>query len=116
MRPEEAIRGILSAGGIPVLAHPCYGSGDELILGEDLEWRLRKLMDYGLQGVEAYYSGFPEKLRQEMLSFAAEYGLYVTAGSDYHGANKLVQLGNTGLEATSELPKGFLRFLEDVRP
>ena len=30
VRPEEAIEGILSAGGIPVLAHPSYGRGDEL--------------------------------------------------------------------------------------
>ena len=116
VRPEQAIAGILGSGGIPVLAHPCYGSGDELILGEELDLRVRKLMDFGLQGIEAFYSGFTEKLRQEMLALAERYGLYVTAGSDYHGANKLVRLGNTGLETTPELPNGLLRFLEDVRP
>ena len=31
-RPEEAIRGILDSGGVPVLAHPAYGDGDQLIL------------------------------------------------------------------------------------
>ena len=116
VRPEQAIAGILGSGGIPVLAHPCYGSGDELILGEELDLRVRKLMDFGLQGIEAFYSGFTEKLRKEMLALAERYGLYVTAGSDYHGANKLVRLGNTGLDATPELPEGLLRFLEGVRP
>ena len=48
VRPLEAIEGILAAGGIPVLAHPCYGSGDELILGAEMEARLQRLMDFGL--------------------------------------------------------------------
>ena len=45
VRPEDAIAGILAAGGIPVLAHPTYGSGDQLILGEEMDHRLRKLME-----------------------------------------------------------------------
>ena len=112
LRPEEAIEGILAGGGIPVLAHPFYGSGDELILGEEMEERLRKLMNFGLQGVEAFYSGFSEKLRGSMLKMAARYDLYITAGSDYHGKNKLVVLGDTGLAADAEYPEGLKRFLE----
>lgn len=113
--PEQAIAGILGSGGIPVLAHPCYGSGDELILGEELDHRVRRLMDYGLRGVEAFYSGFTVKLRRQVLSLADQYDLYITAGSDYHGSNKLVRLGSTGLEDEKELPNGLLRFLEDLR-
>ena len=115
VRPEEAIQGILDAGGIPVLAHPSYGSGDELIIGQEMDGRLRRLMDFGLQGVEAFYSGFTKKLREEMLSFAERYGLYVTAGSDYHGRNKMVLLGDTGLCDTDEWPEGLRRFLTDLR-
>ena len=114
VRPEEAVRGILEGGGIPVLAHPIYGSGEELILGDEMEHRLCRLMDFGLQGVEACYSGFTRKLREQMLSLAARYGLYVTAGSDYHGANKLVALGDTGLGGPDDWPEGLKRFLEDV--
>ena len=40
--------------------------------------------------------------------------LYVTAGSDYHGANKLIPLGDTGLEDASEGPEGLQRFLREV--
>ena len=58
VRPEEAISGILAGGGIPVLAHPSYGSGDELIIGEEMERRLCRLISFGLKGVEAFYSGF----------------------------------------------------------
>ena len=115
VRPEQAIQGILASGGIPVLAHPCYGSGDELILGDDLDRRVRKLMDLGLQGVEAFYSGFTPKLSRQMLKAAEKHGLYVTAGRDYHGANKLIPLGDTGLEEAREWPEGLYRFLEEIK-
>ena len=115
LRPEEAIRGVLAAGGIPVLAHPVYGSGDELILGEEMDARLRKLIGFGLRGVEAFYSGFTSRLRTEMLAFAEKYDLYITAGSDYHGKNKLVVLGDTGLDSAAERPARLFRFLQDVK-
>ena len=114
VRPEEAIRGILDAGGIPVLAHPSYGNGDQIIVGEEMDARLRRLTAFGLQGVEAFYSGFSKKLRDEMLDFAARYGLYVTAGSDYHGKNKLIEIGDTGLHPDACWPDGLVRFLRDT--
>jgi len=112
VRPEEAIRGIIEGGGIPVLAHPSYGNGDQLIVGEKMEWRLKKLMSFGLRGVEAFYSGFTDKLRDEMLGFAGRYRLFVTAGSDYHGSNKLVKIGDTGLESAADIPASLTAFLE----
>ena len=115
VRPEEAIRGILESGGIPVLAHPVYGSGEELILGEELRERLAHLLAFGLQGLEAYYSGFTKRMQAETLSLAEEFGLYVTAGSDYHGKNKLVILGDTNLNDAADAAPGLARFLEAVR-
>ncbi|MBP5593106.1 MAG: hypothetical protein J6X75_02930, partial [Clostridia bacterium] len=114
VRPEQAIKGILAAGGVPVLAHPSYGRGDELILSSEMELRLRRLISFGLEGVEAFYSGFTPKLEEEILSFAEKFGLYVTAGSDYHGKNKLVQLGDTNLSSDAPYPTGLKRFLERV--
>ena len=114
IHPEDAISGILASGGIPVLAHPCYGSGVELILGEALNERVRRLMKYGLQGLEAFYSGFPESSRSQVLALSERYGLYITAGSDYHGTNKQVALGNTGLCSSQSLPDGLKRFLHRV--
>ena len=114
IRPEEAIKGILDAGGIPVLAHPIYGSGDELILGQELEERIKRLMEFGIKGVEAFYSGFSPKMTADMLALAERYDLYVTAGSDYHGTNKTVILGDTGLDNVTELPAGMKKFLSAV--
>lgn len=115
VRPEAAIQGILLGGGIPVLAHPAFGSGEELIIGDMMDRRLRHLISFGLQGVEAFYSGFTPKLQAETLAFAQEYNLYVTAGSDYHGKNKLVVLGDTGLDQAPVMPEGMRRFLGKVR-
>ena len=114
VRPEEAIRGILGAGGIPVLAHPPYGDGDQLILGGDLDDRTARLKDFGLQGLEGYYSGFSAVLRDQVLHLAEKYGLYVTAGSDYHGKNKLIPLADTGLEPGEVPVEGLRRFFADV--
>ena len=114
VRPEEAIEGILMSGGIPVLAHPTYGDGDDLIIGDEMDQRLQRLMEFGLEGVEAFYSGFTPKIQAEVLGFAEKYDLYITAGSDYHGGNKMVTLGWTNLEDMIEAPEGLMRFLDDV--
>ena len=114
VRPEEAIRGILGSGGIPVLAHPCYGDGDQLILGEELEHRVLRLMGFGLQGLEACYSGFSKPLRNQVLALAEKHGLYVTAGSDYHGKNKLIALGDTGIDQLPKIPEGLERFCRAI--
>lgn len=115
LTPEEAIEGILASGGIPVLAHPAYGNGNNMIVGEEMEKRLCRLKDFGLQGVEAYYSRHTDALRAEMLAFAETYGFFVTAGSDYHGGNKKVRLGNTGCENAAQGPAGMHRFMEAVQ-
>ena len=115
VRPETAIEGILGGGGIPVLAHPSYGDGDQLILGDEMEARLRHLMEFGLAGVEAFYSGFTPKLCRDMLSYAEHFGLYVTAGSDYHGTNKMIPLGDIGaIDEVSDV-EGYKRFYREVK-
>ena len=114
VRPEQAIQGILKSGGIPVLAHPAYGSGDELITGDQMKRRLDRLTGFGLQGVEAFYSTFTPELEREMLSFAEKYNLYVTAGSDYHGKNKPIALGETKLGKVESMPDGMKRFLSAI--
>ena len=113
-RPEKAISAILESGGIPILAHPSYGSGDELIRGENMEIRLKRLMNFGLKGLEAYYSKFPPALQNELLGFAEKYDLYVTAGSDYHGKNKTIPLGGNNLADVDLACPGLQRFLDDV--
>ena len=79
-----------------------------------MDRRLRRLTDLGLKGVEGFYSGFTPRLCRETLSFAERYGLYVTAGSDYHGKNKMIAPGDTGPADVSDAPEGLRRFLADV--
>ena len=112
--PEEAIVGIRAGGGIPVLAHPLFGSGRERLTDEEMEHRLIRLKEYGLEGIEAFYSGFTPEMAAGLLALSEKYGFLVTAGSDYHGTNKTVPLGLTGLPAPAEFPDAFLRFLQRV--
>ena len=114
IRPETAIEGILAAGGVPVLAHPAYGDGDQLIIGDELDKRIKKLKDFGLEGVECFYSGFTVKLIRDAIGLADKYGLYITAGSDYHGSNKMVELGDTGLDYTKDFPESLHKFIRRV--
>lgn len=114
LRPEQAIEGILAGGGIPVLAHPAFGSGNQRIYGDELEKRVVRLMGFGLRGLEAFYSGFGADITAGLIGLSERYRLYVTAGSDYHGTSKTVALGDTGCLASSEVPDGMKRFLCDV--
>lgn len=110
--PEEAIRAIRESGGIAALAHPVFGDGSQLISGGALAHRVRRLTGFGLQGLEGYYSGYDRAQRAQVLALAEALHLYVTAGSDYHGANKTVALGNTGLPDADAIPEGLTRFFE----
>ena len=49
-----------------------------------------------------------------MLGLAEKYDLYVTAGSDYHGKNKMISLGETNLNKAESIPDGMKRFLSVV--
>jgi len=82
--PEEGIRLIRQAGGVPVVAHPTT-----LRLAPDaLEAELRKLKDIGLGGIECYYSQHTPEQQQEFVDIARRLDLVATGGSDFHGASK----------------------------
>jgi predicted metal-dependent phosphoesterase TrpH len=77
MTPAEAVRLILDAGGLPVLAHP-FTTGDP-------EGTVKVLKPAGLIGLEAYYHENRPAETEAMLALAERYGLIVTGGSDFHG-------------------------------
>ena len=78
LRPDEAVRLVREAGGLPVLAHPLR-----------LMDVVPELMASGLAGIEAYYTGYTPKETALLLSLAAKHGLLVTGGSDFHGGGVL---------------------------
>lgn len=79
--PEKGLRVIQEAGGVAVLAHPY-----QLQLESDaMAVLLEKLIAYGLQGIEAYYSRHTPAQTEAYLRLARRYHLFVTCGSDFHG-------------------------------
>ena len=89
---EDAIRRILQAGGLPVLAHPYQY--------ELPEPKLRELISVVKQnggvGMECIYSKYDAVQSGHLLELAKEYDLLPTGGSDYHGKSKPnIQIGTT---------------------
>jgi len=75
--PQEGIEAIISAGGVPVLAHPG--------LAEDSLELIAQLAPMGLKGVEVYYPLHSQEFIRALLEVIREYGLIATGGSDFHG-------------------------------
>ncbi|MFL5756055.1 MAG: PHP domain-containing protein [Chloroflexota bacterium] len=75
--PEDAIRVIRAAGGLPVLAH--FREAPQRM---DL---LRELVEVGLAGLEVYYRSFDQLTVSIVGDVASRLGLLATGGSDYHG-------------------------------
>ncbi len=94
----EAIDVIKISGGIPVWAHPLGGEGEEHISQELFLNRLEKMKQYGIQGIECYYSRYNKVEIEFLLKTANENDLYITGGSDYHGTNKDIPLGKLNTE------------------
>lgn len=79
--PKDAIEFIHQAGGKAFLAHPGL-----LKLGwKEIEDFIIKLKDYGLDGIECYYSRHTSKQTEGFLQLAKNYNLQISAGSDFHG-------------------------------
>jgi len=79
---DEAARLITGAGGLVVLAHPGLmgpGAWDSIV---------SKLKGMGFWGVEAYHPSHTDGQCREFESLARAHGLFVTAGSDFHGSIK----------------------------
>lgn len=80
LSPQDAVRLIRSAAGVPVLAHP--GGITELA-----EHVLPDLVHAGLLGLECYYGDYDEATVSRLVETAGQFGLMTTGGSDYHGPN-----------------------------
>jgi predicted metal-dependent phosphoesterase TrpH len=77
LSPQDAIRFIREAKGVPVLAHPGLVGKDAII---------EELMPAGLMGIEAFHPDHAEEDRRRYAKLAADLGLIATGGSDFHGA------------------------------
>jgi predicted metal-dependent phosphoesterase TrpH len=84
LSPEDCVRTIREAGGLPVLAHPSLTGLDAEGLGELLDM----LKGRGLWGLECISSHCSSEAAYGYLSIADKYSLFPTAGSDFHGSNR----------------------------
>lgn len=90
---KEVISAILAAGAIPVWAHPLGGEGEEHLSHEEFLSLAERLVANGIRGMECYYSRYTEEEVAFLLQKAEDLSLAVSGGSDYHGENKTVILG-----------------------
>jgi predicted metal-dependent phosphoesterase TrpH len=72
----DAVRAILDAGGVPVLAHP--GQQDNLRI-------VPQLAGLGLRGLELCHHANSADHQRRIRETAGKYGLILTGGSDHHG-------------------------------
>jgi predicted metal-dependent phosphoesterase TrpH len=77
LSPQEAVKLVANARGLPVLAHPAdIDNVEELVVN---------LKGVGLVGLEAYYDGYDQKLIDSLVHLAIKYRLITSGGSDFHG-------------------------------
>jgi hypothetical protein len=84
MELRRAIRLIKESGGAAILAHPlslyvAWGRLPSVIA----EWK-----ELGLDGLEAWHPTAKVRACERLEKLAADLGLLVTAGSDFHGASR----------------------------
>lgn len=88
--PEDAVRAIRDGGGTAILAHPLLYD----FTPAQLDTCIELLKNYGLQGIETYYSTYSPADERNMKRLADRHGLLWSGGSDFHGSVKPhIQIG-----------------------
>jgi len=82
--PHDAVRFLLSFGGVPILAHPLQYK----LSGAELDVLVASLTELGLDGIEVYYSTHRQADTAYLSRIAEKYGLLLSGGSDFHGTRK----------------------------
>jgi 3',5'-nucleoside bisphosphate phosphatase len=90
----DAVRAVLAAGGVPVMAHPRAGKRGRVVTEETIE----ALADVGLAGLEVDHRDHEDADRRRLRALAADLDLLATGSSDYHGTGKLNLIGENTTE------------------
>jgi len=95
LTPIEAVKVVLEADGLPVLAHPADI--------EPLEPFLLQLKKAGIIGIEIYYNGYDSKTIAQLKRFAEKFDLIACGGSDFHGLDENIgaDIGSVNLPSES---------------
>lgn len=81
LNPEATMELLRMAGGLPVIAHPFTLKRTV----KEMKPLLAHLKQFGLAGVEVYYSEHNRSWERSYLKLCKEFGLIATGGSDFHG-------------------------------
>lgn len=84
--PSEAINILKRVKGVPVLAHPGFLPGMDVV--EDV-------IKQGIVGLEVHYPAHEPHTVQQLLQLAKKHNLVITGGSDFHGEHKGPYLGQS---------------------
>ncbi len=78
---KQTVKAIKESKGIPVIAHPLslYVSWGKI------EGVMTQIRDTGVMGLEAYHPAIRLSQAQRLEELARKLGMFVTAGSDFHG-------------------------------
>lgn len=107
---RDAVELIGKCGGISFLAHPHLTK-----LGDDeLKEFLKKLKDFGLSGLEGYYTDYTPEMQEKYQAMAKELGLLISGGTDFHAAMKPHISIGTGL-GNMKIPYSVLEAMKAER-
>ncbi len=102
--PKQAIDCIHALGGVASIAHP----GRITLPFAEREERLERLVKWGADGIEAFYTTHTKEDTAYFLRFAAAKGLLVTGGSDTHFEGSTHKIGLPSFTPSDELLKRIL--------
>jgi predicted metal-dependent phosphoesterase TrpH len=105
--PREALSAIRAAGGIASLAH--YAEAPDHI------GFLRELMDLGLNALECHYRAYDPATVATLKDIAANLGLIVTGGTDYHGDRETYAEAHAQLWVPDSVVESFQSSLVNAR-
>ena len=108
LSPEKAIKIIKQSRGVSSLAHlNQIGKSDD-----ELYTVLAHLKNAGLDAVEGYHTEYTDAMSLHYRKMAADIGLKLTGGSDFHGENKNgynIGIGNGNLCVPYDLLKNLYK-------
>ncbi|MBQ9708015.1 MAG: PHP domain-containing protein [Firmicutes bacterium] len=86
---EVAVKAIIGAGGVPVLAHPIQAKKreepDDDRFYEKMDGLIGRLREAGLAGLECYHPDQDEKQTLKFIDIAQNHKLKISRGTDFHG-------------------------------
>lgn len=80
--PNEVIATIHQAGGIAIWAHPLAMRTTST---SKFRYNVRKLKEFGLDAIEAYYPEHTIEQQQKIIAISNEQNIAISGGSDFHG-------------------------------